>query len=52
MKEADSILIGNIRLTLVHPDMVRLYDEDTADAVTLKVWDVGEALRAVMDGEV
>ena len=40
-----SIYIGNYTITLVHPDMVRIYDEDAARAVTVKVDD----FEAVMD---
>ena len=43
------ILIGAFRVTLVHPDMVRLFNEDTAEAVTCKVWELQDVLQMVVD---
>ena len=45
----NEIMIGQFRLTLVHPDMVRVYNEDTAEAVTVKAWEMADVLQMVVD---
>ena len=45
----DEIRIGAITITLVHPDMVRLYNEITADAVTMKACELEDVLQMVVD---
>ena len=45
----NEIQIGAFCLVLVHPDMVRLWNEDTGDAVTVKVWELQDVLQIVVD---
>jgi hypothetical protein len=45
----NEIQIGAFRVVLVHPDMVRLWNEDTAEAVTVKVWELQDVLQMVVD---
>lgn len=43
-EEAKQMRIGCVTITAVHPDMIRLYNEDTAQAVTLKAYDFADLL--------
>ena len=41
--------IGNFTVEEVHPDMVRIYNEETAEAVTLKEWEFLVALDRILE---
>ena len=45
------IQVGKITLTLVHPDMVRVWDAWMMKAVTVKIGEMERVLREMMDSK-
>ena len=45
----NEIEIGAFKVTLVPPNMVRIYDEEECTGLTMYEWEVADVLRMVQD---
>jgi len=48
MSDNEEIKIGSFTITKVHPDMVRVLNEETADAKTFEQWEFEENLERLL----
>ena len=49
MTTEHTMRIGALSITKVRPDMVRIYNEITADAITIYEWELEDALELMID---